>query len=311
MDSGALARVLDDVLGYGGDYTIDRLDVGKTQTDESYARIRIEAADDEALQRLLMRVQTHGANQLDPGEALLREVDRDGVFPEDFYSTTNLETMVRLDGHWLPVANPEMDCGIVDRRRPAAHAPGVRRQGGRPGRLRRRRRTGRPAGPRPVRRRHLRVHGQRGLEREAAGPARPAGRPADARRARGRSEDPLGRRSWRRPHRCRPRHGRAGRARLRRRALRRQRPGHPRHRVVAVRHLARRRPGPRPRRRARPRAPHPGHQHDPPLGLDRRGRRVGRAHRRHHARDGPRRPPVRAGRVGTRRRAAARTSTPT
>jgi lysine-ketoglutarate reductase/saccharopine dehydrogenase-like protein (TIGR00300 family) len=113
MDSGALARVLDDVLGYGGDYTIDRLDVGKSQSDESYARIRVEAADDEALQRLLMRVQTHGANQIDPGEAVLREVDRDGVFPEDFYSTTNLETRVRIDGHWLRVDNPEMDCGIV------------------------------------------------------------------------------------------------------------------------------------------------------------------------------------------------------
>ena len=113
MDSGALARVLDDVLGYGGDYVIDRLDVGKSQADESYARIRVEAADDDALQRLLMRVQTHGANQIDPGEALLREVDRDGVFPEDFYSTTNLETTVRIDGHWLRVDNPEMDCGIV------------------------------------------------------------------------------------------------------------------------------------------------------------------------------------------------------
>ena len=113
MDSGALARVLDDVLGYGGDYTIDRLDVGKSQSDESYARIRVEAADDEALQRLLMRVQTHGANQIDPGEATLREVDRDGVFPEDFYSTTNLETRVRIEGQWLRVENPEMDCGIV------------------------------------------------------------------------------------------------------------------------------------------------------------------------------------------------------
>jgi lysine-ketoglutarate reductase/saccharopine dehydrogenase-like protein (TIGR00300 family) len=113
MDTGALARVLDDVLGYGGDYTIDRLDVGKSQTDESYARIRVEAADDEALQRLLMRVQTHGANQIDPGEAVLRVVDRDGVFPEDFYSTTNLETRVRIGGHWLRVDNPEMDCGIV------------------------------------------------------------------------------------------------------------------------------------------------------------------------------------------------------
>ena len=40
MDSGILARVLDDVLDYGADYTIERLEVGKTHDDESSARIR-------------------------------------------------------------------------------------------------------------------------------------------------------------------------------------------------------------------------------------------------------------------------------
>ena len=60
-----------------------------------------------------MRLQTHGVNPTDPGEAMLREVEQDGVFPDDFYSTTNLETVVRLGGHWVPVENPEMDCGIV------------------------------------------------------------------------------------------------------------------------------------------------------------------------------------------------------
>ncbi len=55
----------------------------------------------------------HGVNPTDPGEATLREVESDGVFPDDFYSTTNLETVVRLGGHWVPVENPEMDCGIV------------------------------------------------------------------------------------------------------------------------------------------------------------------------------------------------------
>ena len=96
MDSGVLARVLDDVLAYGGDYRIDRLDVGRAHDDESYARISVSAADDESLARLLMRLQAHGVNQVDPGEALLREVETDGVFPDDFYSTTNLETVVRL-----------------------------------------------------------------------------------------------------------------------------------------------------------------------------------------------------------------------
>ena len=113
MDSGVLARVLDDVLAYGGDYRIDRLDVGRAHDDESYARIEVSAADDESLARLLMRLQTHGVNQVDPGEALLREVEQDGVFPDDFYSTTNLETVVRLGATWVPVEQPEMDCGLV------------------------------------------------------------------------------------------------------------------------------------------------------------------------------------------------------
>ena len=59
-------------------------------------------------------------------------------------------------------------------------------------------------------------------------------------------EGALGRRPGGRAHRRRAGDGRAGRGRLRRRAVRRQRAGHPRHRVGAVRHLARRRPGPGP-----------------------------------------------------------------
>jgi lysine-ketoglutarate reductase/saccharopine dehydrogenase-like protein (TIGR00300 family) len=113
MDSGVLARILDDVLEYGGDYVIDRMDVGKTHDDESYARIDVVADTEEGLARLLMRLQTHGANMVEPGEAVLRPAEQDGVFPDDFYSTTNLETVVRLGGHWVPVEQPEMDCGLV------------------------------------------------------------------------------------------------------------------------------------------------------------------------------------------------------
>ncbi|MCW2715022.1 MAG: uncharacterized protein JWN88_2069 [Frankiales bacterium] len=113
MDTGVLVGVLDDVLAYGGDYRIDRLDVGRAHDDESYARIVVSAADDDALARLLMRLQVHGVNQVDPGEVVLRAAERDGVFPEDFYSTTNLETVVRMGGTWVPVEQPEMDCGLV------------------------------------------------------------------------------------------------------------------------------------------------------------------------------------------------------
>ena len=39
--------------------------------------------------------------------------EQDGVFPDGFYSTTNLVTRVRLEGRWIEVENPEMDCGLI------------------------------------------------------------------------------------------------------------------------------------------------------------------------------------------------------
>ncbi|HVE64089.1 MAG TPA: TIGR00300 family protein [Mycobacteriales bacterium] len=115
MDSGILARVLDDVLEYGGDYVIEHFDLGRNHDDPSKATIRVGAENEDQLQRVLMRLQIHGVNQVHPGEAVLKPADRAGVFPEDFYSTTNLDTLVRVDGHWIPVDQPEMDCGLVYR----------------------------------------------------------------------------------------------------------------------------------------------------------------------------------------------------
>jgi len=113
IDSGILSRILDDIGEYGGDYVIDRFDVGHEAQDTSLAMITVTAEDDGALQRLLMRLQTRGVNQVDPGEASVSVADLDGVFPDGFYSTTNLATKIRLGGKWLDVENPEMDCGLI------------------------------------------------------------------------------------------------------------------------------------------------------------------------------------------------------
>ena len=113
IDSGILSRILNDIGEYGGDYVIDRFDVGHEAQDTSLAMITVTAEDDDSLQRLLMRLQTRGVNQVDPGEASVSVADLDGVFPDGFYSTTNLATKIRLGGKWLDVENPEMDCGLV------------------------------------------------------------------------------------------------------------------------------------------------------------------------------------------------------
>ena len=113
FDSGALSRIMDDILDYGGDYHLERLEPGRAHADESTARLLVAADDPELLNRILMRLQTHGANRVDQGEAVLRAAPRDGVFPDDFYSTTNLDTQVRVNGRWVDVAGSEMDCGII------------------------------------------------------------------------------------------------------------------------------------------------------------------------------------------------------
>jgi len=37
----------------------------------------------------------------------------DGAFPEGFYSSTNQRTEIRLNAHWIEIADQEMDCGVV------------------------------------------------------------------------------------------------------------------------------------------------------------------------------------------------------
>ncbi len=113
LDTGLLARMLDDVRALGGDYHIERLSVGRDHEETSTVRLRVSAPDQRALDSVVMRLHAHGGNPVAAGEARLVPASADGVFPADFYATTNLPTQLRVGGSWLDVANPEMDCGIV------------------------------------------------------------------------------------------------------------------------------------------------------------------------------------------------------
>lgn len=45
-------------------------------------------------------------------DAVLAEADRDGVFPEGFYATTNFPTEISISGRFVAVERPEMDVAI-------------------------------------------------------------------------------------------------------------------------------------------------------------------------------------------------------
>jgi lysine-ketoglutarate reductase/saccharopine dehydrogenase-like protein (TIGR00300 family) len=113
IDSLILAKLLDLIVASGADYEIVDIDVGKANADLSTARVRVTAADEDALTALLEELQAHGANRVSAADAALETAETDGVLPAGFYSTTNLPTSIRVDGHWLEVANPEMDCAVA------------------------------------------------------------------------------------------------------------------------------------------------------------------------------------------------------
>ncbi|MHB8511166.1 MAG: ornithine cyclodeaminase, nickel-pincer nucleotide-dependent [Actinomycetota bacterium] len=110
IDSLILPKVLDEIVEAQAEYRILTFEVGKSHEDVSSCTIEVTAPD---LSQLIGRLQSHGANPRTTGEAKLVPTDADGVFPEGFYSTTNLETHVRVKGSWIPVAPSEMDCGIL------------------------------------------------------------------------------------------------------------------------------------------------------------------------------------------------------
>ena len=112
IDSLMVPQIMDDVMDLEGEFEILSFDVGRTKTAISRAVFRIYGRDRAHLEELLTAVQEHGAVAVAPEDAILAAAPADGVFPDDFYSTTNLETFVRVAGEWVRVAQPEMDCGV-------------------------------------------------------------------------------------------------------------------------------------------------------------------------------------------------------
>lgn len=112
VDSLLLAKILDTILDHGCDYEVAEFRMGKTSLDPSFARLEI-TGDAKVLGPLIDQLQMHGANRVEEANAILAPAERDGVLPAGFYSTTNLATDVRIEGRWIAVNNPEMDCAIV------------------------------------------------------------------------------------------------------------------------------------------------------------------------------------------------------
>lgn len=123
IDSLILPKVLDQIVTHGASFKITKIDVGKRRADQSFARIDVSAPTSEGLDELILRLRQHGAEVKERASVQLAKAPADGVFPPDFYVTTNQQTFVRLNGEEIEVKPAMMNSAIeIDRKKPAARA---------------------------------------------------------------------------------------------------------------------------------------------------------------------------------------------
>ncbi|HLK51324.1 MAG TPA: TIGR00300 family protein [Bryobacteraceae bacterium] len=115
IDSHVMEDIFDKVVEHSGRFEVEQFRIGRTNSEPSYLRLRVEAPDQAAMEHLLQELLGLGCAPVESGDALLREVERDRCAPEDFYSTTNHRTYVRNGQKWIEVENQRMDAMIVVR----------------------------------------------------------------------------------------------------------------------------------------------------------------------------------------------------
>jgi lysine-ketoglutarate reductase/saccharopine dehydrogenase-like protein (TIGR00300 family) len=123
IDSLILPKVLDQILTHGANFKIGEIKIGERRADQSFARIEVSAETSESLDELMLRLRQHGAEVIERANVQLASAPANGVFPRDFYVTTNQQTFVRFDGKEIEVQSAMINSAIaVDRKKSSARA---------------------------------------------------------------------------------------------------------------------------------------------------------------------------------------------
>ena len=114
IDSDVLRRAFNAIVEEGGAFEILEFKVGRTNDDPTRAVLDVKAKDAAALDRVLQHLSYFGA-ATQSGDAKWGAAEADGILPDDFYATTNFDTLVRIEGRWVQVSSQKMDCALVQR----------------------------------------------------------------------------------------------------------------------------------------------------------------------------------------------------
>jgi arginine dihydrolase len=113
IDSHIMEQIFDTVVEYQGRFEVEQFSIGRTNSEASHLRLKLNADDAESMRKILSQLLGLGCSLVDTGDAELGHVVRDRCAPDDFYSTTNYRTYIRHKQEWVEVQNQRMDGLIV------------------------------------------------------------------------------------------------------------------------------------------------------------------------------------------------------
>src|SRR6185436_785950 len=113
IDSHIMERIFDTVVEFQGRFEVEKFQIGRTNSEPSQLRLKVETPTSELMEQLLAQLLGLGCSPIDSSDAELRVIERDCCAPEDFYSTTNYRTLVRIHQQWAEVEKQRMDALIV------------------------------------------------------------------------------------------------------------------------------------------------------------------------------------------------------
>jgi len=113
VDSNLLNSIFDRIIERGGAFDVQHFELGRTNEDFSRLTLKVGAPSVAGLAKLVEELIPFGCHVVGEQDALVRSADRNGCAPDDFYSTTNQRTQVRIGGEWVETRRQRMDAVIV------------------------------------------------------------------------------------------------------------------------------------------------------------------------------------------------------
>ena len=113
IDSQLMNAMFDTVVRHDAAFDVLEFRIGRTNDEPSFVSMRVTAKAPAALTEVLEELVALGCRVARVEDVHVAAADRDGCAPEDFYSTTNHQTSVRLAGQWVRVERQRMDAAIV------------------------------------------------------------------------------------------------------------------------------------------------------------------------------------------------------